>query len=386
MSNYDFIIAGLGTAGSATCMTLARRGFRVLGLDTYSPPHTMGSHHGLSRSVRRAYPEGNSYTMMALKSWELWQKLEKDCGQKLLVKTGNLTMGPPDSPALSGFLKSAQTHGILHEHLDSKEIRKRWPQLAVPDSFCAGLEKEAGIVFPELSVASFLDEAAKAGADLLFGEHVEDWLEKGNLVHVRTARNTFEAGRLLIAAGAWSKRLLRLQNNVLQPKRVAVHWLKAPPGKSFSLNHFPVNFWQVPEINNPSFPSKYKEFYSLPALEPDSPIKIAFHNGLNDCDPDNMSREVSPTEIGQIKDVISVYLPELHGCPMHSDVCFYTMTPDQDFYLGRRPGSQNVFAVALSGHGFKFAPVVGELLADLLLDLPSSIDTAMFSPVRFEQI
>ena len=104
---YDFIVVGLGTAGSATTMTLARRGFNVLGIDMHRPPHSMGSHHGASRSVRRAYLEGTSYVPMALRSWELWRKLEKDSGQKLLVETGNLTIGPPDSPAVSGFMASA---------------------------------------------------------------------------------------------------------------------------------------------------------------------------------------------------------------------------------------------------------------------------------------
>ena len=145
MSAYDFIVVGLGTAGSATCMTLARRGFKVLGIDRYRPPHQMGSHHGASRSVRRAYIEGTSYVPMAMKSWQLWRKLEKNSGQKLLVKTGNLTIGPPDSSAVTGFIASAQTYEIPHEYLTATEVCKRWPHLSPPDTFVAGLEIEAGI-------------------------------------------------------------------------------------------------------------------------------------------------------------------------------------------------------------------------------------------------
>ena len=118
MPIYDFIIIGLGTAGSATCMTLARRGFRVLGIDKHRPPHAMGSHHGASRSVSRAYLEGTAYVPMAMKSWELWRKLESDSGRDLLVETGNLTIGPPDSPAVTGFMASAQTYTIPHALLD----------------------------------------------------------------------------------------------------------------------------------------------------------------------------------------------------------------------------------------------------------------------------
>lgn len=205
-------------------------------------------------------------------------------------------------------------------------------------------------------------------------------------MEVRTTAGTLEAGRVLIAAGAWSRSLLRLENDVLQPQRVIVHWLEPLHDKNFSLNYFPVNFWQVPENNNSSFPEGFKEFYSLPALEPGSPVKVAFHNGLRNCDPRTMAREVYEDEQESIKEIISEYLPDLSGCPMHSEVCLYTMTPDKHFYLGRRPGSKNVFGVALAGHGFKFAPLLGELLADLLLDLPSSIDVSTFSPDRFEQL
>ena len=385
MRTYDFIIVGLGTAGSATCMNLARRGYRVLGLDQYTPPHTLGSHHGLSRSVRRAYPEGHSYVPMALKSWELWRQLEKDQGLQLLVKTGNLTLGPPDCPALSGFLRSAQAHEIPHQYLDAREIRRYWPQLSPPDGYYAGLEEEAGIVFPEKSITAFLHEADKAGADLLFGERVDNWAEQSSSVSIRTADNTYEAGRILIASGAWSKKLLMLQSNVLHPTRVAVHWLEAPADESLYLGRFPVNFWQVPAVNDPKFPDGYKEFYSLPLVEPGGQIKIAFHNGLSECDPDTMPREVYLEEIESIKEVISDFLPGLAGCPLQSNTCFYTLTPDNDFYLGRRPGSAHVFGAALAGHGFKFAPVIGELLADLMLDLPASMDISMFSPDRFEQ-
>ncbi|MGD9018318.1 MAG: FAD-dependent oxidoreductase, partial [Desulfobacterales bacterium] len=119
-------------------MTLARRGFKVMGIDKYRPPHDKGSHHGASRSIRRAYLEGTSYVPMALRSWELWRKLEKDSGQELLVKTGNLTIGPPESPAVAGFITSAQAYEIPHEYLTAIEIRKRWPQLSPPETFVAG--------------------------------------------------------------------------------------------------------------------------------------------------------------------------------------------------------------------------------------------------------
>lgn len=382
-TTYDFIIVGLGTAGSATCMSLARRGFTVLGIDAYRPPHKMGSHHGASRSIRRAYLEGTSYVPMALKSWELWRRLEKDSGHTLLIKTGNLTIGPPESPAVSGFMASAQSYDIPHEYLTAAEVRKRWPCLMPSDMCVAGLEKEAGIIFPELSIATFLAEAEKAGATLVLDERVESWRENHDSVEVLTGRASYQAGRLLVAAGAWTNRLLCLPERLLQPKRVPVHWLEAPQDKRLRLGFFPVNFWQVP-VQKSSAPAQiFSEFYALPVIGPDSRIKIAFHNELGDWDPDKPVREVSPGELEKIRTVISQYLPCLAGCPVSSELCVYTMTPDGHFYLGKRPGAKHVFGVGLAGHGFKFAPVLGEILSDLLLEITPAVDIELFSPNRF---
>ena len=382
--SYDFIIVGLGTAGSATCMNLARRGFTVLGIDQYQPPHRLGSHHGFSRSVRRAYLEGTSYVSMAMRAWELWRKLEKDAGRKLLTTTGNLTIGPPECPAVTGFIASAQAYNIPHESLSAAEVRKRWPQLAPPDSFVAGLEKEAGIVLPELSISTFLAEAQEAGADLLTNERVDRWTEEHGKVRVHTARKTYEADRLLVATGAWTRKLLGLSDKTLSPKRVPVHWVEPPKDRSFLLGNFPVNFWQIPDAKNISAPHTYREFYTLPIIEPRTKVKAAFHNGLADCDPDTLVREVSLDERRMAGEILSEFLPGLAQSPMTSEVCLYAMTSDGHFYLGKRPGSDRVFGVALAGHGFKFAPVLGEILADLMTDVTPAFDLALFSPQRFD--
>jgi sarcosine oxidase len=355
----------------------------VLGIDKHRPPHSMGSHHGASRSVRRAYLEGSAYVPMAQRSWELWRKLERDSGQKLLLETGNLTIGPPDSPAVSGFMASAQTYEIPHEYLSATEIRKRWPQLSLPDTCVGGLEKSAGIVFPELSIATFLAEAERAGADLVTAEPVDRWSEDHGTVCVHTTRHTYEAGRLLISAGAWTNRLLRLPGRLLIPKRVPVHWVKAPEGPGYNMGRFPVNFWQIPSGTRFSSPQSFREFYALPVIDRTSQIKIAFHNELADCDPARMSREVLPDEVAKIKAIISQFFPGLHQRPITSEVCMYTMTPDGHFYLGQRPGTNHVFGVALAGHGFKFAPVLGEIASDLMTGMAPAIGIDIFSPDRF---
>lgn len=237
MSAYDFLVVGLGTVGSATCLELARRGHSVLGLDARYPPHNQGSHHGETRSIRRAYLEGTSYVPMALNSWESWRRLERDKKTTLLISTGNLTIGPPDCPAVLGFLSSAQTYGIPYQYLTAADVSKRWPQLSPARNFVAGLEVEAGLLFPELCIELLISEAQKAGATLHFDEQADGWSDSGDRVHVHTKQGRYEAGRLLLAAGAWNKKLAGQFGAQLLPKRVPVQCTRL---------HLTVNFlWEL---------------------------------------------------------------------------------------------------------------------------------------------
>jgi sarcosine oxidase len=382
MNQYDFIIVGLGTVGSATCMELARRGHSVLGLDTLHPPHNLGSHHGESRSIRRAYLEGTSYVPMALKSWESWQKLERDAKTTLLATTGNLTIGPPDCPAVAGFLKSAKYYGITHQELTAADVSKKWPQLSLPANFVAGLEVEAGLLFPELCISILLSEAEKTGAALKFNERADSWKDDGDRVTVYTPRGRYEAGRLLLAAGARNKKLVGHIGTWLLPKRVPVHWIDPPDSMSFKLGVLPVNFWQLPS-RDVTGKFQYREFYSIPITHHAGRVKVAAHNCLKDCDPDDLKMKVSTKEARSVKNFMNNHLPSLENCAFYANICFYTLTPDGDFSLGPLPGYDNVFLAALAGHGFKFAPVLGEILADMLEGSMPAYDVAMFSPGRF---
>ena len=384
MQTIDFIIVGLGTAGSATCMSLARRGFKVLGLDAHHPPHHHGSHYGGTRSVRRAYLEGSSYVPMAMASWELWRKLERDIGRTLLVETGNVTIGPTDCPAVQGLLESAKAYDIPHDFLTAKDIRKRWAPLTPAEDFVGGLEKEAGIVFPEAAITAFLEEAQRGGATLKFNSPVSALMDNRHGVTVRCGGDSgevYEAGRLLVAAGSWTGDLLGLPAEVLIPRRVPVHWFDVGDNHSYSLGKFPVNFWQVPAEDNQAL--TYREFYSLPTTSHTPLVKAAFHNGLSRCEPKSLDRKITQAEVQEIKTTLSRFIPNLADQHVRSDVCLYTMTSDGEFYLGKIPGSNNCFGVALAGHGFKFAPVLGEMLADLLTDTEPDFAIENFSPNRF---
>ena len=382
MRAYDFLIVGLGTVGSATCLELARRGHTVLGLDAWHPPHNLGSHHGETRSIRRAYLEGTSYVPMALNSWESWRRLERDKKTTLLISTGNLTIGPADCPAVLGFLSSAQTYDIPYQYMTAADVSKRWPQLSPASNFVAGLEVEAGLLFPELCIELLISEAQKAGATLHFDEQADGWSDSGDRVHVHTKQGRYEAGRLLLAAGARNKKLAGPFGARLLPKRIPVQWIDPPAAINFNLGDFPVNFWQLPAFETTET-CKYNEFYSIPITRSGGRVKVAAHNCLEDCDPDRLDEEVSTQEVKGIMKFIEDYIPTLKNFDYFSNICMYTLTPDGEFSLGALPDHDNVFIAALAGHGFKFAPVLGEILADMLEGNAPAYDVTMFSPSRF---
>ena len=383
MKSYDYTIIGLGTVGSSVCMTLAKRGASVLGLDARHPPHRSGSHHGESRSIRRAYLEGSAYVPMAMRSWELWHKLEQDSATQLLIKTPNLTIGPDDCPALTGFLSSARRYNIRHEALTAAEIRRRWSVFKVPESYAAGLEIEAGILFAEPAIACLLSEAQKFGADLLFRQAVSEWKQDRNKVTVITAKGTYRSRRVLLAGGVRNHALCKGSISLV-PKRIPVHWISVPDPALFQLGQYPVNFWQLP-VTDRADGSRYAEFYSLPTINPGGRIKAAAHNNLVDADPEDEPKAMTPMESQELNHFISSHIPALALDEATIEPCFYNMTADGDFIIDWLPQHDRVAIVALAGHGFKFAPVLGLMLADLLQDHRSEYDLNMFSLSRFSE-
>jgi sarcosine oxidase len=382
MTAYDTIIVGLGTVGAATAMTLARRGRSVLGLDAHRPPHTLGSHHGESRSIRRAYLEGTAYVPMVQRAWHLWRRLEQDAGVSLLATTGNLTLAPEDAPALKGFLASARRYDIPHALLSAAEVQRRWPQLKPAANMLAGLEIEAGVIAPEKALEVMLTEAARGGAVLQFDERVAAWDTTPGGVRVRSHRGVYQGGRLLLSAGAGTQPLLGGLGSWLMPKRVPVHWVAAPDDQAFALGRLPVNFWQLP-LPAEGSGGPYHEIYALPLTRHGGRVKVAAHNRLMDCDPLNVDRSVGAQETAVIRGFLKHHIPSLAGGEIRSEVCLYTLTPDGDFVLGPLAGCPHVFTTALAGHGFKFAPVLGEIMADLLEGRKPAFDLARFKAARF---
>ena len=372
--SYDVIVIGLGGMGSAAAYHLAARGQRVLGLEKFTPAHDRGSSHGGSRIIRQSYFEDPAYVPLLLRSYQLWEKLAADSGREVFQLTGGLFIGPPDSLTVAGSLQASREWDLPHEVLDAGEIRSRYPNFTPDDGDVAVFEAKAGFARPELTVQSHLDLAAQAGATLSFGEEVLHWAETAGGVSVTTGRGTYSAGRLVICPGAWAPQLLAGFNIPLTGERQVLYWLDPVCGTE-------------PFVDHPIFIGENEQgeqIYGFPAIDgPAGGVKVAFFRKGVPCTPDTIDREVHDREIAAMRTRVGALLPALDGPCVHSATCMYSNTPDQHFVIARHPESTNVtVACGFSGHGFKFVPVVGEILADLATTGATGHPISLFDPRR----
>ena len=359
---YDVIVLGLGGMGSAAAHHLAARSLRVLGLEQFHPAHDRGSSHGQSRVIRQAYYEAPAYVPLLLRTYDLWRQLERDSGKELLTITGALMLGTENSAVVRGSLRSAREHNLPHELLDASEIRKRFPQFALEPDTVALFEQQGGLVWPEAAIRTHLNLAAQRGATLHFEEEVTNWNASGNGVCVTTARGTYEAGQLVIAAGPWLGKVLAELKLPLQVERQVQFWFEPAQGiEPFRPGRFPVWLWETQDGSHP---------YGLPAIDgANGGVKVSMHHGGRNpvCTPDTIDRTVSDEEIATARGCISARVPALKGRCVRAVTCMYTNTPDGHFLIDRHPSQPQVLIVSpCSGHGFKFCPVVGEIVADLV--------------------
>jgi sarcosine oxidase len=378
-STFDVIVLGLGAMGSAAAAHLAGRGQRVLGLDQFTSPHDHGSTHGRSRVIRQAYYEDPAYVPLLLRTYELWRELERTSGKQLLTVTGGLMLGAADSAVVSGSLRSARRHGLAHELLDAKEIRKRFPQFSPEPDTVALFEQNGGFVRPEECVRSHLDEAARRGATLHFEDEVLSWNADSNRVRVNTRRGGYEAGQLVICAGPWTSKVLADLALPLKVERQVQFWFEPVGGiEPFLPERFPIWLWETRDGAHP---------YGLPACDgPDEGVKVALHHGGIHpiCAPDTIERNISDDEIAKAREYISARVPALTGRCVRAVTCMYTNTPDEHFLIDRHPQLANVVIVsACSGHGFKFCPVIGEIVADLIEQGKTRHPIKLFERRRF---
>ena len=377
--SFDVIVIGLGGMGSAAAYQLATRGQQVLGLEQHKPVHNYGSSHGRSRIIRQAYFEDPAYVPLLLRAYELWEQIETETGQELLTITGGLMIGSPDSAVVAGSIRSAREHGLSNEVLDANAIQRRFPPLQPAADLVAFYEQKAGLLYPKATVQAHLHRAAQLGAELHFEETVLSWdvAASGDGVRVTTEQGSYSAEHLVIAPGAWAPGLLAELHLPLKVERQVMYWFDPLTGiEPFSVGHFPIYIWECEDG---------AAFYGFPAHDgPGGGVKVALHTSGTPCTPATINREVGAEETDRMRSYLAERIPALNNTCIHAVTCMYTNTPDKHFVIATHPRFPQVaIAAGFSGHGYKFASVVGEILADLSLEGTTRHPINLFTPERF---
>lgn len=376
MIKADVAIIGLGAMGSATAWELARRGVHVVGFDAHAIPNTVSSHHGGTRVIRLAYAEHPDYVPLLRRAFERWHELEKALGETILHLVGGLYMGPPDGPFVNGVQRAVREHGLAHELLDAPTIMRRFPPFAVPEDTIGVLERQAGALMCERIVAGHARLAMAAGAELHGHAPVTAVRPVADRVELETAVGPVVADRVLVAGGAWSARLLAELNLPLTVTRQTNGWFQPRRPGRFTATSMPV--WGLETGASGGF------VYGFPTL-PDRPgVKLAHHVIGPPADPDTMDRGVTVAERADFAAVVARHLPDAAGPVLSMNACLYTNSPDGDFIVGLHPRAERIaIAAGFSGHGFKFASVMGEALADLCVAGRTNLPIEFLSPSRF---
>lgn len=377
MGHYDTVVVGLGAMGSAAAFHAARRGRRAVGLEQFELAHDRGSSHGRSRITRQAYFENPAYVPLLTRATELWEQLQRDTGARLLQVTGGLMLGPPEGAVVKGTLASARIHGLPHEVLEAAEVRRRFPAFAARRGEVGVLDRTAGVLFPEDCIRAHARGATRAGAELRWNEAVLAWRATSDHVEVDTARGTYVADSLILCAGPWLSDLLADLSLPLVVERNVLYWFRpASDLASFAPDRFPVFIIE----HGPGH-----VLYGFPALGDDG-VKVARHHTGEACTPMTIRRAVGQDEVQEIRRLLERNLPTVNGDLLSATTCMYTNTPDGHFVIDRHPRHPNVvLASPCSGHGFKFASVVGEILADLACTGQTAHSIEMFRLGRFAQ-
>lgn len=371
---YDVAVVGLGAAGSSALRFLALSGASAIGIDRYAPPHALGSSHGETRLCRVSHAEGEAYAPLMKRAIALWQEIECANKVRLLEPTGILYAGPTSGEFTSATLAAAHEHNVPAANLSVIEARALDAALHLKASWVRFLEAPSGFLYPERAIETMLAEARTKGATICTNLEAQQIDVSGAGADIVTPSGTLRASMCILAAGGWAASLVPDFRPTLHTSRRTLHWFADPRGLYSLRAGFKPFIFETDEG---------RLVYGFPDVG--TGVKVAEHvmgagaNATMDC----LDRTASCGEQENLRQLALPYLPHL-GAITRSAVCAYPMSIDEHFVLGRHPARERlILGVGLSGHGFKFAPVIGEALAALALERVPAIDLAPFSPGRF---
>jgi sarcosine oxidase len=374
MTDFDVAVCGVGAMGSAALYHLARRGLRTVGIEQATPGHDGGSSHGTTRIIRLSYFEHSSYVPLLRHAYALWRDLEQAAGRTLLHRTGILEMGPEDGTLVPSTLAATRLHNLPHEVLGAASLMTRYPVFRVPDNFITLLQPDGGFLEASVAIQAHVALAQAHGATLHTGEAVQAIEPHNGGVRITTGRRRITASAAIVAAGPWLAKLLPAASLPLRVTRQAFGYFVPREPALFSAGRCPVFLLE----------SRHGIHYGIP-FDSEPGLKVAKHHHADaTVDPGAQDRTVTAADEALMRGAIAEHLPAANGPLNGAKTCLYTMTPDGDFILDRLPACpQIVVASPCSGHGFKFAPLIGEILADLATTGVTKHDISRFRLSRF---
>lgn len=375
----DVVVVGLGAMGSQALWQLAERGISVVGIDQFEPGHDRGASHGESRIIRTAYAEGADYVPLLRRAWRLWERLEDATGCSLIERTGGLVIGPASSATVYAPAISADAHHLKYELFSAGDLRDRFPQHAVDEDTGAFYELGAGLLRPEAAVLTAVGAARELGARVLTGVRVDEIVPDHSTPRVRLGDRELRAHHVVVAAGGWLSDLVPAAGQHVDVVRRVFGWFEAEDPREFAPDRFPV-FIRTDATGA-------RNWYGFPCLDGRT-VKIGIHTwpGVDErVDPAEGVRPSDDADILMLAEVVAASLPGLRPRPLQAKACMYDNTADRHFIVGRRDDLPGLTVLGgFSGHGFKLAPVLGEIAAQSALNAPIIHKIDLFDPHRFE--
>jgi sarcosine oxidase len=374
---HDVAVVGLGGMGSAILAHCAARGASVIGLEQFGPVHDLGSSHGKTRMIRKAYFEDPAYVPLVLRAYELWRELERAAGEEILRITGLLSVGPETSEIIRGTRRAAKEHDLAVKSLSQREVKARYPTLELLKDEVALFEIDGGVLNPERGVRAHLNLADTRGAEIRFGVAMESWLATGKGFELRLSDGTqVSANKLVLALGPWFQETLESLGVRIRVQRNIQAWF-SPGSRAYDTPGFPAFL-----LNRRDLPAP---LYGFPDFG--DGIKAAFHGFGDLTDAKHIKRDVDPArDVEPIARALEQWMPGAATTWREAKPCMYTLTPDENFVIDHHPEHANlILCGGFSGHGFKFAPVVGEIGAELALDGGSRHGIEFLSLRRFQR-
>ncbi len=368
-TEFEAIVLGLGGIGSGALYWLARRlGGDVLGLEQFEIGHGRGGSQDHSRIIRLSY-HTPAYVALAREAYAAWTEVEADAGEKLIVRTGGLDFTSPSARIpIADYTRSMDAAGVPYEWLDAAELRYRWPQFRLGDEISALYQAESGIAPAARCMAAHLRLARSRGAVVRDNAPVSAITSRGDGIEITAGGTTYGCRRLVIAAGAWSNRLLahfgrQIPLTITQEQVV---YYGTPHAEEFMPDRFPIWIW----MDIPCF-------YGFPVFGENGP-KVSQDVGGREVTADTRSFEPDPAYQVRLDEFVQRVLPRAYGPPLSVKTCLYTMPPDRDFVLGTLPENPHVTAAIGAAHAFKFSSLMGKILGELALDGATASPIAPF--------